>query len=59
MTLPFTIPTLQTARLTLRAPREDDFATLARKISAAVALETTMWDQPVHVYRHPAPETAS
>lgn len=28
MTLPFAIPTLQTARLTLRAPREADFAAM-------------------------------
>lgn len=28
MTLPFAIPTLQTARLTLRAPSEDDFAAM-------------------------------
>ena len=28
MTLSFTIPTLQTARLTLRAPRESDFAAM-------------------------------
>jgi len=53
------IPTLQTARLTLCAPREDDFAVLALKSGARVALETTMRDHPVHICRHPAPETAS
>ena len=40
-------------------PSNTRSAAMARKIGAVVEAETTMWDHPVHIYRHPAPESAS
>ena len=38
-------------------PANTRSAATARNIGARVELETTMWDDAVHIYRHPAAES--